>query len=44
PYRAPRGGSSGRLASDGVGSHCHQGGDWNVFYLFLHNVDFKEVR
>lgn len=43
PYRAPRGGSCNRPAADGVGSHCHDEGDWNVFYIFLHNVDFSEV-
>ncbi|CAM9775442.1 unnamed protein product, partial [Ectocarpus fasciculatus] len=47
PYRAPNGRScSGDLAAkDGVGSHCHEGGDWNVFYLFLHSiVDFSQNR
>ncbi|CAM9536759.1 unnamed protein product [Scytosiphon promiscuus] len=48
PYRAPRGRSIGRgalAAKDGVGSHCHKGGDWNVFYLFLHDaVDFSKNR
>lgn len=46
PYRAPNGRScSGDLAAeDGVGSHCHEGGDWNVFYMFLHGVvDFSQV-
>ncbi|CAN0073295.1 unnamed protein product, partial [Sphacelaria rigidula] len=44
PYRAPLGGSRDRPAEDGVGSYCHVGGDWNVFYLFLHNIDFAQNR
>ncbi|CAM9598799.1 unnamed protein product [Ectocarpus sp. 4 AP-2014] len=47
PYRAPNGGSCrGDLAAkDGVGTHCHEGGNWNVFYLFLHSVvDFSQNR
>ncbi|CAN0139059.1 unnamed protein product, partial [Ectocarpus sp. 13 AM-2016] len=47
PYRAPNGESCrGDLAAkDGVGTHCHEGGDWNVFYLFLHSVvDFSQNR
>ncbi|CAM9526414.1 unnamed protein product, partial [Hapterophycus canaliculatus] len=48
PYRAPRDRSrceDAVAAEDGVGSHCHEGGDWNVFYLFLHDaVDFSENR
>eukprot|EP00904_Undaria_pinnatifida_P007064 jgi/Undpi1/3488/HiC_scaffold_16.g06860.m1 len=31
-----------KAASDGIGSHCHEGGDWNVFYLFLHNIEFEK--
>lgn len=41
PYRAPRG---TKPAEDGIGSLCNDRGEWNVFYLFLHNVDFREVR
>lgn len=31
-------------AKDGLGSLGHDTGDWNVFYLFLHNVDFAANR
>lgn len=31
-------------AKDGLGSVGHDAGDWNVFYLFLHNVDFAANR
>jgi aspartate beta-hydroxylase len=31
-------------AKDGLGSVGHDAGDWNVFYLFLHNVDFRANR
>ena len=52
PYRAPRGRSckeepeeEEEEEEDGVGSKGHRGGDWNVFYLFLHNtVDFSKVN
>uniref|UniRef100_K3W7Q2 Aspartyl/asparaginy/proline hydroxylase domain-containing protein n=1 Tax=Globisporangium ultimum (strain ATCC 200006 / CBS 805.95 / DAOM BR144) TaxID=431595 RepID=K3W7Q2_GLOUD len=43
PYRAPTWASSIR-ANDGLGSVGHDAGDWNVFYLFLHNVDFSTNR
>ncbi|CAN0334269.1 unnamed protein product, partial [Discosporangium mesarthrocarpum] len=43
PYRAPRW-STPRPAEDGVGSLSHNTGDWNVFYLYLHNMDFQENR
>jgi len=29
---------------DGAGSLSHDAGDWNVFYLLLHEVDFKANR
>lgn len=39
PYRGPS--WAGKLkAKDGVGSMSHDSGDWNVFYLFLHNMKF----
>eukprot|EP00752_Nemacystus_decipiens_P012112 g10737.t1 len=47
PYRAPGGRSRKRetVEEDGVGIKGHRGGDWNVFYLFLHNtVDFSKNR
>lgn len=31
-------------AQDGLGSVGHDAGDWHVFYLFLHNMDFKQNR
>ncbi|TYZ65240.1 hypothetical protein PybrP1_012336 [[Pythium] brassicae (nom. inval.)] len=43
PYRAPSW-ASDRSAKDGLGSLGHDTGDWNVFYLFLHNVDFAAHR
>ena len=43
PYRAPSWASK-RQASNGIGSVSHDGGDWNVFYLFLHNLDFAANR
>lgn len=41
PYRAPTWASDTK-AADGVGSLSHQGGAWNVFYLQLHDMDFRE--
>ncbi|KAH7481870.1 hypothetical protein PRIC1_009664 [Phytophthora ramorum] len=43
PYRAPSW-ASDTSAEDGLGSAGHDAGDWNVLYLFLHNVDFKANR
>lgn len=43
PYRAPLS-KSATTAADGVGSTSHDSGDWNVLYLFLHNLDFTENR
>ena len=43
PYRAPYWASK-RQAKDGVGSISHDAGNWNVYYLYLHNVDFQENR
>ncbi|TMW60807.1 hypothetical protein Poli38472_000849 [Pythium oligandrum] len=43
PYRAPSW-ASDIHAQDGSGSLGHDAGDWNVFYLFLHNMDFKANR
>ncbi|RLN94488.1 hypothetical protein BBJ28_00006210 [Nothophytophthora sp. Chile5] len=31
-------------AKDGLGSVGHDAGDWNVLYLFLHNIDFQANR
>ncbi|KAG7399243.1 hypothetical protein PHYBOEH_009282 [Phytophthora boehmeriae] len=43
PYRAPSW-ASDISAKDGLGSVGHDAGDWNVLYLFLHNVDFRSNR
>ncbi|CAM9402185.1 unnamed protein product, partial [Phaeothamnion confervicola] len=43
PYRAPSW-TSARPAADGVGHLSHDGGDWSIYYLYLHNVDFSENR
>lgn len=43
PYRAPSWASDIK-AKDGLGSTGHDAGDWNVFYLFLHNVNFQANR
>ncbi|KAF4143593.1 Aspartyl/Asparaginyl beta-hydroxylase [Phytophthora infestans] len=43
PYRAPSW-ASDIDAKDGLGSAGHDAGDWNVLYLFLHNVDFQANR
>ncbi|GBG27930.1 Aspartate beta-hydroxylase domain-containing protein 2 [Hondaea fermentalgiana] len=42
PYRAPTWANPARQAPDGIGSLGHTSGDWDVCYLFLHNVDFKD--
>lgn len=44
PYRAPAWNKSDRLAKDGIGSVGHDTGNWNVYYLHLHNVDFSANR
>ena len=43
PYRAPSS-RTATAAEDGVGSVSHDAGEWNVFYIFLHNMDFEENR
>lgn len=41
PYRGPT--WAGKVKSDdGIGSKSNDGGDWNVFYLFLHNMQFEQ--
>ena len=40
PYRAPTS-KSATAAEDGIGSVSHDAGEWNVYYLFLHNMDFE---
>eukprot|EP00164_Ancoracysta_twista_P009761 GFYU01014525.1.p1 GENE.GFYU01014525.1~~GFYU01014525.1.p1 ORF type:complete len:368 (-),score=108.77 GFYU01014525.1:52-1155(-) len=41
PYRGPSW-TTGQKAADNVGSVSHDAGDWNVFYLFLHEAKFDE--
>jgi len=41
PYRGPT--WAGKITpEDKIGSQSNEGGDWNVFYLFLHNMKFDE--
>ena len=40
PYRQPS--WSTKIASPDIGAVSHDKGDWNVFYLFLHNQRFEE--
>lgn len=43
PLKIPNWASQNQLASpDGAGSLSHDAGDWNVFYLYLHEVPFEE--
>lgn len=39
PYRGPRW-MTNLKAKDGVGSESHDSGNWNVFYLMLHDMKF----
>jgi aspartate beta-hydroxylase len=39
PYRGPEW-SGGEKAKDGVGYSSHKNGNWNVFYLQLHAMEF----
>lgn len=41
PYLGPKS-QSNILTEDGKASYAHDKGDWNVFYLFLHNLKFEE--
>ncbi|CCI44131.1 unnamed protein product [Albugo candida] len=43
PYRAPSSGIDCEV-SDKLGVAAHDRGEWNVFYLFLHNMDFSANR
>ncbi|OQR87357.1 aspartyl/Asparaginyl beta-hydroxylase [Achlya hypogyna] len=43
PYRAPTWAGI-QPAADGIGSISHDAGDWNVYYLFLHDVDYAANR
>jgi aspartate beta-hydroxylase len=41
PYKSPKY-ASDLKAKDGLGSYANDKGNWNVYYLFLHNVKFEE--
>lgn len=41
PYRGPSW-TSKIKAEDGIGALSHDSGEWNVFYLFLHEMKFTE--
>lgn len=41
PYKSPSYASEIK-AKDNIGSQAHNTGDWNVFYLFLHEIKFDE--
>lgn len=41
PYKSPKSYSSIE-SKDGLGSLAHDKGDWNVFYLFLHEIKFEK--
>ena len=45
PLKIPNWASSGKVASpDGAGSLSHDAGEWNVFYLSLHELPFADNR
>jgi aspartate beta-hydroxylase len=41
PYKSPSF-ASDLKSSDNMGSYAHDKGEWNVFYLFLHDLKFEE--
>ncbi len=41
PYRGPSWAGKHK-SKDGIGSVSTDSGDWNVFYLFLHNMKFDQ--
>ena len=42
PYRSPAYAQSKNLAPDKIGSLGTDQGNWNVYYLFLHDIPFQE--
>ncbi len=42
PYRSPAYANSKNLAPDKIGSLGTDSGDWNVYYLYLHDIEFNE--
>jgi len=48
PYRAPSSSSSQETSSNTNesirGSAAHDSGEWNIYYLYLHNMDFTTNR
>lgn len=43
PYRSPVWCAHSK-ADDGIGGVSHDAGEWNVYYLELHNMDFEANR
>ena len=41
PYKSPNSYTEFK-AQDNLGSYAHDKGQWNVFYLFLHNLKFED--
>ena len=41
PYKSPDN-YSDLKSKDGIGTLAHDRGEWNVFYLFLHEIKFEE--
>jgi len=41
PYRSPAY-ANNNIPSDKIGSLGHDSGDWNIFYLYLHDIKFEE--
>ena len=42
PYRSPAYANKNNIPTDGIGSKGHDAGNWNVFYLFLHDIKFEK--
>ena len=41
PYRSPAYANK-NIPEDKIGSYGHDSGDWNIFYLYLHDIKFEE--
>ena len=42
PYRSPAYANKNNLAKDGLGSLGTDEGNWNVYYLYLHDIEFAD--
>jgi aspartate beta-hydroxylase len=42
PYRSPAYAQTKNLAPDKIGSMGNDAGNWNVYYLYLHDIPFQE--